>query len=148
MSPLLLKRTFWMRKPVVLLGFVLAIGGGLAAETPPGAGGGLPAAALPSASDPAIMQAMSSELDRAMTSLGSSATPTANVKAGALPPKPYFLSYSVADAENVSISAQYGAIMSSNTAHSRTADVQIRLGSPALDNTHGDHRTSALHSSS
>jgi len=144
MSPLLLKRTFWMRKPVVLLGFVLAIGGGLAAETPPGAGGGLPAAALPSASDPAIMQAMSSELDRAMTSLGSSATPTANVKAGALPPKPYFLSYSVADAENVSISAQYGAIMSSNTAHSRTADVQIRLGSPALDNTHGDHRTSAL----
>jgi TldD protein len=144
MSPLLLKRTFWMRKPVVLLGLVLAAGGGLAAETPPGAGGGLPAAALPSASDPAIMQAMSSELDRAMTSLGSSATPTANVKAGALPPKPYFLSYSVADAENVSISAQYGAIMSSNTAHSRTADVQIRLGSPALDNTHGDHRTSAL----
>ncbi len=133
-----------MRKPVVLLGLVLAVGGGLAAETPPGAGGGLPAAALPSASDPAIMQAMSSELDRAMTLLGSSATPTANVKAGALPPKPYFLSYSVADAENVSISAQYGAIMSSNTAHSRTADVQIRLGSPALDNTHGDHRTSAL----
>ena len=24
------------------------------------------------------------------------------------------------------------------------ADVQVRLGSPALDNTHGDHRTSAL----
>jgi TldD protein len=79
-----------------------------------------------------------------MTTLGSSATPKADVKAGALPPKPYFLSYSVADAENVSISAQYGAIMSSNTAHTRTADVQIRLGSPALDNTHGDHRTSAL----
>jgi TldD protein len=144
MSPTFLKRTFWMRKPVALLGLVLAVGGGLVAETPPGAGGGLPAAALPSSSDPAIMQAMSSELDRAMTTLGSSATPKADVKAGALPPKPYFLSYSVADAENVSISAQYGAIMSSNTAHTRTADVQIRLGSPALDNTHGDHRTSAL----
>jgi predicted Zn-dependent protease len=58
--------------------------------------------------------------------------------------KPYYLSYSVADAENVSISAQYGAITNSSAGHSRTADVQVRLGSPALDNTHDTHRTSAL----
>jgi len=132
-----------MRKPVVLL--VLAAGVGLRAETPAvSGGGGLPAAALPSASDPAIMQAMSSELNRAMTELGATPQPVESKKAVTPAPKPYFLSYSVADAESVSMSAQYGAIMSSNAAHSRTADVQIRLGSPALDNTHGDHRTSAL----
>jgi TldD protein len=93
---------------------------------------------------PPVMQAMSSELARAMSSLGSpfvSAVPGAK---STPQPKPYFLSYSVADAENVSISAQYGAIVNSNATHSRTADVQIRLGSPALDNTHGEHRTSAL----
>jgi len=28
----------------------------------------------------------------------------------------------------------------------RVADVQVRLGSPALDNTHGDHRGSAVNS--
>jgi len=90
------------------------------------------------------MQAMSAELTRAMSSLGSpfvSALPGAKTTPQ---PKPYFLSYSVADAENVSISAQYGAIVNSNATHSRTADVQIRLGSPMLDNTHGEHRTSAL----
>jgi len=97
-----------------------------------------------SANDPAIMQAMSAELSRAMTQLGTMPQPVDSKKAAAPAPKPYFLSYSVADAENVSISAQYGAIMNSNSAHSRTADVQVRLGTPALDNTHGDHRASAL----
>ena len=58
--------------------------------------------------------------------------------------KPYFLSYSVADAESVTITSQYGAIMNSNETHERTADVQVRVGSPALDNTHDAHRTSAL----
>jgi TldD protein len=107
------------------------------------------------------MQAMSAELARAMTSLGSSAggaasavtSPTAGVSPSAANPKsgnpsslpkPYFMSYSVADAENVSISAQYGAIVNATDNRARTADVQVRLGSPALDNTHGDHRTSAL----
>jgi TldD protein len=86
------------------------------------------------------MQAMSTELDRAMLSLG----PAARSASATPQPKPYFLSYSVADAESVNITAQYGAITNSSAAHARTADVQVRLGSPALDNTHGDHRTSAL----
>jgi predicted Zn-dependent protease len=34
--------------------------------------------------------------------------------------------------------------MSSNESHERTADVQVRLGTPMLDNTHDAHRTSAL----
>jgi predicted Zn-dependent protease len=92
------------------------------------------------AGDPVLMQAMQAELHRAMTELGS--TPVANAKTPAI--KPYFVSYAVADAETVSISAQYGAIVSSTGRHSRVADVQVRLGSPTLDNTHDTHRTSAL----
>jgi len=139
-SFLSLKRSFSIRKPVVLTALLLGAGGLLTAETP-GSGVTAPAAA---ASDPVILQAMSTELDRAMADLGAPGAPAATAKG--TPPllKPYFLSYSVADAENVTISAQYGAITNSNENHSRTADVQVRLGSAALDNTHGDHRTSAL----
>jgi predicted Zn-dependent protease len=103
--------------------------------------------------DPVLMQAMEAELHRAMTELGNAGgggNPTHDDKAVMSGPpkgasqKPYYLSYSVADAESMSISAQYGAIVNSNASHRRTADVQVRLGSPALDNTHGVHRTSAL----
>ncbi len=97
---------------------------------------------------PVLMDAMATELQRALTELGSAATPVAS--SGEKPAekvpaqKPYFISYSVADAESVTITSQYGAIMNSNETHERTADVQVRLGSPALDNTHDTHRTSAL----
>ena len=87
------------------------------------------------------MQSMQAELHRAMTSLGTAPQPGQTDDAQ---PKPYFVSYSVADAQSVSIAAQYGAITSSNQSHRRTADVQVRIGSPTLDNTHGDHRASAL----
>ena len=99
--------------------------------------------------EPVLMQAMETELHRAIAELGNAITPVASgVKKTASDStpaqKPYFLSYSVADAESVGINAQYGAITSSNESHSRTADVQVRLGSPLLDNTHDAHRTSAL----
>jgi predicted Zn-dependent protease len=84
-----------------------------------------------------LVDALASEVSRAMASLGSDG-------AGAQQPKPYFLSYAVSDATAVNISAQYGAIVNSNESHRRQADVQVRLGSPAEDNTHGDHRNSAL----
>ncbi len=93
------------------------------------------------------MQAMEAELHRAVAELGNAITPVATASAKgekALPLKPYFLSYSVSDAESLSINAQYGAITGTSENHSRTADVQIRLGSPLLDNTHDTHRTSAL----
>ena len=73
-----------------------------------------------------------------MSSLG------ADGAAAAQQPKPYFLSYAVDDATSVNITAEYGAISSSNQGHARSVDVQVRLGSPAEDNTHGDHRNSAL----
>jgi predicted Zn-dependent protease len=86
---------------------------------------------------PVLVDAMDAELHRAMSSLGSS-DPSA--------PKPYFLSYAVSDNDSVAIAAQYGAITTSTGSRQRTADVQVRLGTPAQDNTHGDHRNSALSS--
>ena len=46
----------------------------------------------------------------------------------------------------VSIRAQFGALVDSSANHVRVADVQVRLGDPKLDNTHGDHRGSAVNS--
>ena len=93
--------------------------------------------AKPVVGEPILINALDAELQRAMSSLGTDG-------AAAQQPKPYFLSYSVDDATSVSIAAEYGAITNSNQIRVRSVDVQVRLGSPAEDNTHGDHRTSAL----
>jgi len=84
---------------------------------------------------------MSTELQRAFASLGKTAGTSSENQ---LPP--YFLSYSVSDASAVMIRAQYGAMVGSSANHVRVADVQVRLGEPKLDNTHGDHRASAVNS--
>ncbi|MGF7182286.1 metallopeptidase TldD-related protein [Tunturiibacter psychrotolerans] len=84
-----------------------------------------------------LIDTMESELHRAMTSLGNNAT-------DATQPKPYFLSYAVSDSDSMSMTAQFGAITGSRENRRRVADVQVRLGTAAEDNTHGDHRNSAL----
>jgi predicted Zn-dependent protease len=98
------------------------------------------AAAKPSAPPPTtvLIDTMESELHRAMDSLGNTATDATQQ------PKPYFLSYAVSDSNSVSLSSQFGAITGSRESRRRFADVQVRLGTPAEDNTHGDHRNSAL----
>ncbi len=94
------------------------------------------------------MEAMDAELHRAMADLGNANAVAASTNAKGVEKmpalKPYFLSYSAADAESVTITAQYGAIVHGNESHERTADVQVRIGTPQLDNTHDTHRTSAL----
>ncbi len=90
-----------------------------------------------------LMDAMTMELHRAFTSLGRPG-PGKPESDKQLPP--YFLSYAVSDASFVSIRAQFGALVDSSTNHVRLADVQVRLGDPKLDNTHGDHRGSAVNS--
>jgi TldD protein len=90
---------------------------------------------------PVLLDAMTAELQRAFTSLGKSAGASDQKQ---LPP--YFLSYAVSDASFVSIRAQYGALADSSANHVRAADVQVRLGDPKLDNTHGTHRGSAVNS--
>ena len=92
----------------------------------------------PSTGEVLLIGALDTELHRAMSSLG------ADGAAAGQQPKPYFLSYAVDDATAVNIGAQYGAITTSNQSHRRSVDVQVRLGSPAEDNTHGDHRNSAI----
>jgi len=81
---------------------------------------------------------MTTELHRAFTTLGKQGDDKQ------LPP--YFLSYAVSDASFVSIRAQYGALVDSSQNRARVADVQVRLGEPKLDNTHGTHRASAVNS--
>jgi TldD protein len=87
---------------------------------------------------PVLLDAMTTELHRAFTSLGKQGDDKQ------LPP--YFLSYAVSDASIVDIRAQYGALVSSADSHIRVADVQVRIGEAKLDNTHGAHRGSAVHS--
>jgi TldD protein len=83
-----------------------------------------------------LMDAMSAELNRATTGLGKDA------RDGQQPP--YYLSYSAHDVYSVSITAQQGALLGEDASHSRVVDVVVRVGDPKLDNTHGDHRTSAI----
>ena len=92
---------------------------------------------------PVLLDAMTTELHRAFTSLGKQG-PGKQESDKQIPP--YFLSYSVADASMVAIRAQFGAVADSSANHVRIADVQVRLGDPKLDNTHGTHRGSAVNS--
>ncbi len=89
---------------------------------------------------PPLLDTMTGELTRAMSTLGKSTENKASEKQ--IPP--YFLSYSVADATGVTIRAQYGALADSESNHQRVVDVQVRIGDPKLDNTHGTHRASAV----
>jgi predicted Zn-dependent protease len=98
----------------------------------------LSAAAAAQQATPVLLDAMTVELNRAFNSLGKQGDDKQ------LPP--YFLSYTVSDASMVSVSAQFGGLVSSSANHMRVADVQVRLGEPKLDNTHGAHRGSAVHS--
>jgi len=96
----------------------------------------------PSPGTPVLLDAMTTELHRAFTSLGKQATGKDVDKQ--LPP--YFLSYSVSDASTATVRAQYGAVVDSSANRARVADIQVRLGEPKLDNTHGTHRGSAVNS--
>ncbi len=118
----------WRGSVVVGLVAGLLAGGGWARA----AGGQSPRAA----DSPVLVDTMQSELKRAMSSLGKNA-------ADGLPP--YYISYSASDVHSISITAQYGALLAANVSHARSADVVVRVGSPKMDNTHGGHRGSAMH---
>ena len=90
------------------------------------------------AAEKALLTTLDGELHRAMADLGKAGTATQ--------PAPYFISYAVADGYSTRITAQYGALLGTAEGHVRQADVQVRVGDPRLDNTHGTHRASALSS--
>ena len=61
-------------------------------------------------------------------------------------PASYFLSYSVYDQEVVLAVAAQGSLITSTRLRHRAAAVIMRVGTPALDNTHEQNRVSALSS--
>ena len=121
---------------LILLALTLSSNAAASAKTPE--------AVAASASELGLLDTMQSELHRAMNSLGTSTVNSIAAADAAQPPKPYFLSYAVSDSDSIAIAAQFGAISGSRESRRRSADVQVRLGSAAEDNTHGDHRNSAI----
>lgn len=83
----------------------------------------LPAVELPKDATP-VLAAMQTELDRSLTVLKSQPTP------------PYFLSYEITEMRGVSASGSFGTLVSSNDYCQRLLDIDLRVGDPALDNTH------------
>jgi predicted Zn-dependent protease len=82
------------------------------------------------------MKVMQAELSRASTSLAKG------------DPAPYFVSYSVHDQNMVVLIGAYGSLLTDASLHRRQADVVMRVGAPALDNTHGSSRASGMTSGS
>lgn len=89
------------------------------------------AAAGPSDSQSTLMRALNDELARSMSELS-------------LPgmPRPYYLSYTVVDYEQLTMGSQFGALVTHDRERARFLRVSVRVGSAALDNTNlfGDFR--------
>src|SRR5215469_18906320 len=73
---------------------------------------------------PAILGTMQSELDRSLATY-SKADPAA-----------YFISYTVADRQYSEVSGSNGALLSSTDNRARWLEVQTRVGTYQLDDTH------------
>jgi TldD protein len=85
------------------------------------------------AGDP-ILKVMQAELSRATSSLSNT------------DPAPYFLSYTVNDQNIVVLVGAYGSLLTDAALQRRQADVVMRVGTPTLDNTHGQSRVSGMSS--
>jgi len=84
-----------------------------------------------------LMDAMTAEMERALAALQKSAQESQ--------PAPYYMSILARDTTRLDVVAQHGALMASSQNHQRGADITVRIGDWTVDNTHGAHRTSALH---
>jgi TldD protein len=79
-----------------------------------------------------LLSTMQAELQRAKTSLAKS------------DPAPYFISYEVYDQRTLMVAGTYGTIVTSASGNHRWADVTMRVGTPAMDNTHNENRDSGI----
>jgi TldD protein len=79
-----------------------------------------------------LLQTMQHELQRATAALAKA------------DPAPYFLSYAVADGDTFAMAGVNGSLIASTSSQRRQADVMMRVGSSALDNTHGQSRPSGI----
>ena len=89
------------------------------------------AASSPNDKPDVLLTTMQEELQRAKTDLGK------------LDPAPYFLSYSVYDQSMAMAVGSEGSLVSSTRVRRRAADVTMRIGTAALDNSHQQNRGSA-----
>src|SRR6202000_60683 len=80
----------------------------------------------------AILKVMEAELTRATAGLAKSE------------PAPYYISYTVNHPDIVLLVGAYGSLLTDAGLKRRQADVVMRVGSPALDNTHGQARASGM----
>jgi len=89
----------------------------------------------PAAKGPdAVIKSMQGELARATSELGKGES------------APYYLSYTVYDQNLTVIVGAYGSLLTDASLQRRQADVVMRVGSAALDNTHGQSRSSGMSS--
>ena len=79
-----------------------------------------------------VLKAMQAELARATGDLAKT------------DPPPYYLSYTVYDQDFTILVGAYGSLLQDGSVSRRQADVAMRVGTPALDNTHGQARPSGL----
>jgi len=82
-------------------------------------------------SDP-VMKVMQAELARASSDLGKTDS------------APYFMSYTVYDQNLVVLVGAYGSLLTDASLQRRQADVVMRVGTPTLDNTHGQSRSTGM----
>src|SRR5437879_3427393 len=87
------------------------------------------------AADP-VLKAMQNEIARATAELGKAEQP------------PYYLGYTVYDQDFVVLVGAYGSLLTDSAVQRRFADVTMRVGTPELDNTHGQSRPSGVTSGS
>ncbi len=76
------------------------------------------------ASLPPVLQAMQDELQRSVDAYGKADPPS------------YFISYTLSDLDSAEVSGSNGALLSSDETRDRWLEVQTRVGSYQLDNTH------------
>jgi hypothetical protein len=118
----------WKLPSAALLAMLLSL---VASGNSLGGSGSQPA---PQSSSPSpILAAMDQELSRSMAVLGKA------------DPSAYFLSYTVTETRRAEVMGSNGALLSSQEARSRWLEVQVRVGSYDLDDTHkvGDRSPSS-----
>ena len=69
-------------------------------------------------------------------------------RSGKTDPAPYYISYTLYDQSQIVLAGAYGSLLTNSANHRRQVDVTTRVGSPALDNTHGQSRGSGMMSGS
>src|SRR5579884_16400 len=82
--------------------------------------------------DDLLLRTMQQELTRAQKELGK------------LDPAPYYISYAVHDDNSEAAVGTLGTLVNSGTYRRRAIDVVMRVGTPELDNSHSDSRSSAI----